>query len=295
LKKKVLITGIRGFTGQHAKREFMQYGWDVYGLGRSPSDESDPTFLHADLMDIDSLVKALDQVKPDAVLNLAGIAFVHQKIPRILYEINQLGVRNLLTAMDEQNQKPSLLLASSAYVYNNKKGGVLTEDSPLLPVNDYGISKLAMEYSARLFMDKFPIMIARPFNYTGQGQDASFLIPKIISHFREKKSIIELGNLDTHRDYSDVRSVVQAYRLLLEQPQPGETFNVSSGTTYSLQDVLDLATSINHHPIKVQVNPEFVRKNEIKILCGDNTKLKNAIPDWKQYSLKETMEWMLES
>ena len=142
-------------------------------------------------------------------------------------------------------------------------------------------------------MDKLPIVIARPFNYTGIGQDEKFLLPKIVSHFRRKAPVIELGNLDVSRDFSDVRSVVNAYLKLLESCPQGETFNVASGSIYSLLDIVQICTELTGHNIEVTVNPDFVRPNEIKKLGGDASKLTGSIGDWKKTELRETLSWML--
>jgi len=156
------------------------------------------------------------------------------------------------------------------------------------------VSKLAMEYMARLWMDKLPIVIARPFNYTGVGQTESFLLPKIVGHFRRGAEVIELGNLDVWRDFSDVRAVAQAYRRLLEVCPAGETVNVCSGKAHSLREVIAMAESVSGRSIQVQVNPAFVRASEVKTLCGDATKLRSVIGEWATPPLEDTLRWMLE-
>ena len=170
---------------------------------------------------------------------------------------------------------------------------MLDEQTPPAPANDYAVSKLAMEYMARLWCDRLPIVIARPFNYTGVGQAENFLLPKIVSHFHRKADTIELGNLDVWRDFSDVRAVVQAYRGLIEARPLGQTVNVSSGHTHSLREVIAKCTAITGHSIEVQVNPAFVRANEVKTLCGDNARLRGLVPGWQTPSLDETLGWML--
>ncbi|MFZ6649801.1 NAD-dependent epimerase/dehydratase family protein, partial [Undibacterium sp. TJN25] len=122
--------------------------------------------------------------------------------------------------------------------------GILAETEPAQPANDYGVSKLAMEHVARLWMDQLPITITRPFNYTGVGQADNFLLPKIISHYRRRAPLIELGNLDVARDFSDVRTVVQAYTRLLQHAPAGQTFNVCSGQAHTLQQVLDIVADL---------------------------------------------------
>src|SRR5690606_7670582 len=152
-----------------------------------------------------------------------------------------------------------ILLASSANGYGNQRGGKLAEDTIPAPANDYGVSKLAMEHMARPWMTLRPIVIALPFNYTGIGQAEHFLVPKIVSHFRRRAAAIVLGNLEVWRDFSDVRSVVAAYRMLVERKVMGEVFNVASGQPYSLKEILALCAEITGHQLDVRVNPAFVR------------------------------------
>ena len=164
-KPRALITGIRGFTGGYVAAELRAHGWDVWGLGSHP-DVSDPQYRCADLLDVPSLRSVVADVQPDVVVHLAAIAFVGHGDVGAFYRVNLLGSRNLLAALAQAEQKPScVLLASSANVYGNSGAGVLTESTIPNPANDYAVSKLAMEHMARLWMDRLPIVIARPFNY----------------------------------------------------------------------------------------------------------------------------------
>jgi nucleoside-diphosphate-sugar epimerase len=142
-------------------------------------------------------------------------------------------------------------------------------------------------------MDKLPLFIARPFNYTGVGQDEKFLIPKIVAHFRAKKSVIELGNLEVWREFGDVRVVTDIYRKLLDRCPNGQTLNICTGQTYSLREVVSRCENITGHSIEIQVNPEFVRANEVRVLTGDNSRLNSVIGNWQAYDLEETLTWML--
>lgn len=221
-------------------------------------------------------------------------SFVGHGVADAFYQVNLLGTRNLLEAIAESGKVPEcVLLASSANVYGNTSSGMLNEDALPMPANDYAVSKLAMEHMARLWSSKLPIVVTRPFNYTGVGQADNFLLPKIVSHFRRKAEVIELGNLDVWRDFSDVRSLVAAYRGLVEAKPTGQTVNVSSGVTHSLREVIQLCEAISGHSIRVEVNPAFVRASEVKTLCGDNSRLKSLVADWQTPPLRETLEWML--
>jgi nucleoside-diphosphate-sugar epimerase len=293
MSKRVLITGSEGFTGRYLVKELETAGYDVIGLGSHGSTA--PGYIQADLTDAAALKTALAEAQPDVVVHLAALAFVGHGNPNGFYQVNLMGTRNLLEAVAASDKTPeSVLLASSANVYGNQAGGVLNEQTPPAPANDYAVSKLAMEYMAKTWLPKLPITLVRPFNYTGVGQTENFLLPKIVSHFKRKASVIELGNLDVWRDFSDVRAVVQAYRKLIEKRPIGETFNVASGKTHSLREVLALCTGLSGHELDVQVNPAFVRANEVKTLCGNATKLRECIGEWDTPELEDTLKWMLE-
>ena len=292
-EKRVLITGIQGFTGRYMAAEMLSVGYRVFGVGSLPSDDED--YVQADLIDKLALQKAIDQIQPDVVIHLAALAFVGHGNASDFYTVNVIGSRNLLEALSLTAKKPeAILIASSANIYGNRCEGMLNEDTQPDPANDYAVSKLAMEYMIRLWADRLPIIVTRPFNYTGVGQADNFLLPKIVSHFKRKEEIIELGNLDVWRDFSDVRALVQAYRKLIEVKAFGKVVNVCSGKTHSLREVIAMCESVTGHHIQIKVNPAFVRANEIKTLCGDASLLRSLIGDWQTPALDETLRWMLE-
>ena len=151
------------------------------------------------------------------VVHLAALAFVAEQDPALFYQVNVIGTRNLLEALCNQStHSECTILASSANVYGNSELEIISESSPTRPANDYAVSKLTMEYLAKTYCDKLPITITLPFNYTGVGQSDRFLIPKIVKHFKKRAPVIELGNLDVAREFSDVRDVALIYRLLAE-------------------------------------------------------------------------------
>lgn len=298
--KKVLVTGIDGFTGRYLANELHRVGYEVHGLVRKPivGGIAGVAKIHVcDLADMAGLMAVVQKVQPSKVVHLAAIAFVAHSEVDAIYSTNVVGTRNLLEAL-VQTKMPleTVLLASSANVYGNAIGGVLNESTPTTPANDYAVSKLAMEYVAHLYAERLPIIMVRPFNYTGVGQVESFLIPKIVNHVRRRAPLIELGNLDVARDYSDVRAVVQSYQRLLQTPAAvGQTFNVCSGQVWTLTEVLDMVRKISGHSFEVCVNPAFVRQNEVRLLVGSCAKLEAAIGSMPQIPLVETLRWMLEA
>lgn len=292
IEKRVLITGINGFTGKYVAEELEKSGFSVYGTGAIASDL--PRYYQVDLLDKAGLSRVVSEVKPSFVIHLAAIAFVGHGSADSFYQVNLIGTRNLLESLSANAiGLEAVLLASSANVYGNSIEGMLAENLAPNPANDYAVSKLAMEYMAQLWQDKLPLFIVRPFNYTGIGQSEDFLLPKIVAHFHRKSSSIELGNLDVWRDFSDVRTVAHIYKRLLEVKPIGQIINVCSGETYSLREVLTMAEGISGHKMEVRVNPAFVRANEVKRLCGDASRLKSLIGKWSAPSLNDTLCWML--
>jgi GDP-6-deoxy-D-talose 4-dehydrogenase len=295
---RVLITGVDGFTGRYQAQVLCAAGYEVHGLVRDPvpGGVDGVTHLHrADLSDAARLAEVVKAIRPEMVVHLAGIAFVQHGDVAAIYQVNLTGTRHLLEALSAAAVPPrAVLLASSANVYGNAAAGVLDESTPFAPANDYAVSKVAMEYVADLYAKRLPIIIGRPFNYTGVGQSDSFLIPKIVGHIRRRLPVIELGNLDVARDFLDVRTVVEYYRRLLENPAArGGIFNVCSGVTYTLQQILDMVREISAWDFEVRINPAFVRSSEVKSLCGNPGKLIGAVGRVEQAALPDTLRWML--
>jgi len=300
IMRKVLITGVTGFTGRYMAEELTAQGYEVHGLSyRQPSGPLPAAVaaLHCcSLNDMATLTTLLAEIRPTYVVHLAAVSFVAHTDADAIYNANLLGTRHLLEAL--RAAAPALeavLLASSANVYGNATEGVLDESSPFAPANDYAVSKAAMEFLARLYQNRLPLIISRPFNYTGVGQAEQFLIPKIVAHTRRRADVIELGNLDIARDFCDVRQVARAYRRLLETPAAiGETVNICSGSAYTLQYVLEQAAAISGHRMEVRVNPAFVRTADVKNLFGSRAKLDSLIGDLSRVELRDTLRWMIE-
>jgi nucleoside-diphosphate-sugar epimerase len=290
--RRALITGANGFTGRYLFAALKAAGFRVFGTVHH-DEPTEPDCHAVDLCDREGLRAVVAEVRPEVVAHLAAISWVAHGDAEEIYRVNIVGTLNLLDALASLDARPrAVLVASSANVYGNASVEVIDEAVSPAPANDYAVSKLAMEYLVRLWMDRLPIVITRPFNYTGIGQSPNFLLPKIVSHFQARKPVIELGNTDVARDFSDVRTVVVAYRRLLELAPAGEVFNVCSGSAHALTDVLRMMADIAGYEIEVAVNPAFVRANEVKRLVGSNAKLARAIGPVPAIPLPETLRWM---
>lgn len=278
---RILVTGADGFTGLHFVRRAREVGHEIIELS-------------ADLTDRAAIKSQVELAAPQAVVHLAAISFVGHDKPSAFYDVNVIGTLNLLDALQDLAEPPGrVLLASSANVYGNCDQSPIAETQVPAPVNHYAMSKLAMEYLAKTYADKLPLFFVRPFNYTGPGQAASFVIPKLVAHFQRRAATVEVGNLHVEREYNDVRMVCEVYLKLLERAKVGETYNICTGQTHTLGHVIDLLTELTGHRIQVQVNPNFVRANEIHRLCGSPEKLIRALGALPPAELRETLHWML--
>lgn len=289
--KKVLITGIDSFTGEHLKVYLQNSGYDVYGTSLFESGEKK---YKCDITKKSDLLTVLDKVRPEFMIHLSGISFAAHDNSEEFYKVNTIGTTNILDGFIALGLNPQkIILASSATVYGNQGLEVLDESLCPKPANHYGASKYAMESLAQNYFDKLNIIITRPFNYTGVGQAEHFLIPKIVKHFREKKETIELGNLHVSREFNDIGFVCEVYKRLMECDKRSDTLNICSGRGVKLLDVIDMMSEIAGYEIKVEVNPAFVRHDEIKTLSGSPKKLFELIGEVKQIEFKETLKSML--
>lgn len=282
----MLVTGLSGFTGRYLRERLEADGLTVL----EPSRVGGAPF---DLTRKDTLRRAVEHLQPDYVIHLAAISFVAHDDPTAFYAVNTVGTCNLLEALGETGARVrKVIVASSANVYGVTCADPIDEATPPAPVNHYACSKLAMEHMARTWFDRLPIVITRPFNYSGAGQSRQFVVPKIVSHFATGRAEIELGNLDVVRDFSDVRMVSDAYRRLLDAPLVSQVVNICSGQGRSLQWIIDQTSRIAGRSIRVRVNPAFVRASDVPRLVGSNARLRAAIGEPTHTDFAETLASM---
>lgn len=277
---KVLVSGLDGFTGQHLHKDLLGLGYDVIGL-------------NSNLTDREQILDEIYKVSPDYVIHLAALSFAGETEVRELYDVNVQGTINLLDALKTlKSSAKKIILASSATIYGNKYADEVSEGEQPLPTNHYGCSKLAMECMAHNYFDELPIVITRPFNYTGIGHDHKFVIPKIVMAYASGEKSIELGNLDVYREFNDVRDVTKVYCELLKNAPAKSILNICSGRSICLGDVIGMLDKISDHKMQVNINEDFIRLNEIKNLCGNNSMLKNVYKNSFEYYLEDTLSWM---
>ena len=288
----ILIIGIDSFTGKYLKSYLEKYDFKVYGT--SITTTKDDNIFQCDITKKDEIKKVLDKIRPEYIVNLAAISFVGSENKELFYKVNVIAVENILESILEiEDYHPKkTILVSSATVYGNQESNVLDETMTPNPVNHYGISKLAMEQIAKTFFCKLDIVITRPFNYTGIGQAENFLIPKIVSHYKNKQEFIELGNIDVFREFNDIEFVCEVYKKLLELDVKSEIVNIASNRTIALKDVIEDMNKIADYEIEIRVNPAFVRENEIVRLSGSPEKLFGLVGEITQKDFIDTLKDM---
>lgn len=293
---KVFVTGINGFAGQHLVRELEYRGHDVSGIDIASTSEK---VKKADILFPAQIEQALSLVNPDYIIHLAAIASVDHSNASHIYNINFHGTINLLSACAGLDKKPGFLFVSSSQVYGNVAADKLPIDESfqLEPVNHYGASKAAAEMAVRAFGAEYgiPWVIVRPFNHTGPGQSDRFVVPKIVNAFRRRDNSIELGNIHTVRDFTDVRDIARAYADIIENFQHGELYNICSGRGLSVSEIFDMLINITGHGMKIVKKESLVRGNEIQSVTGNAGKLA-GVSAWKpRIVIEQTLRDMLET
>ena len=277
---KVLISGINGFTGIHLSKHLKSLGYETFGID-------------CNVLDKTKVKERIRNINPDYLIHLAANSFVDEENINSIYEVNTMGTLNILDALEslEMNLK-KVILSSSALVYGDTSNNINSEEDAPLPINHYGCSKLCMENIAQYYFNKFPIIITRPYNYTGVGHHEKFIIPKIVKAHLTDQKYIELGNTEIYREFNDVRDVVVMYRLLMENDSSSIKVNLCSGKSHSIKEILSLMTKISQKEIIVKFNPIYARTNEIDKLSGSVIKLNKIIKHQPKYNIKDTLEWM---
>ena len=268
---KVLVTGCSGFAGRHAIAALRQAGHEVVGGDVAcPPGFSIPCQT-LDVRNLDSIVRALDETRPDAILHLGGIAFVPLgwTEPQLVFSVNTVGTLNLLDAVRRQAPATRVLVVTSAEVYGSHPAPApLTEDAPYRPDNIYGVAKAAADQSALLYAahHQLDVMVARPSNHIGPGQSRDFVSSAFASQLaaiaRGADPVMRVGNLDQRRDFTDVRDVARAYALLLDNGKTGAAYNIASGNMTPVRDILDTLCGIAGVRPRIDVDPALFRPTD---------------------------------
>ena len=293
---RALITGISGFVGRHLREELLREGWQVYGFDIRPAGGN--VFI-GDLSDRAALTRAVADCQPDAVFHLAGI--IKSADSEAYYKSNLFGMLNLLDAVMQMEKRPKVVLASSSAVYGlTKSARPITERSPLRPVTEYAVSKVAQETAALRYHYAFglDVVIVRMFNLLGPGQSpdlacSAFARQIALAEISEQSEIVT-GNLDAKRDFVDVRDAARAFVLLAEKGEAGRTYNVCSGNAVAIQQCLSEMMSKSNRQLSARVDPARVQKNDVPVQVGSYQKL-HKVTGWSpKISLKQSLSDLLD-
>ena len=272
---KALITGINGFVGPHLKAELEKNNYEVFGSDIHKRSEDAKNIFICDITNYAEVLKVINQVKPDCIFHLAGFSSVAKSFqqPELCHKINVEGTRNLLKAIVEAELRSKVLIVSSAQVYGRPKYLPIDEKHPIDQSSPYAKSRIDQENLCKEF--DLPIIIARSFNHTGPGQPDTFAIPSFKKQVKETPDggVIKAGNIEVVRDFSDVRDVVRAYRVLIEKGKEGEIYNVGSGKGLSIKEVIETFMNREKKNLKIEIDPNRTRDQEIPALICDNSKI----------------------
>lgn len=276
---KALITGSSGFVGGYLRYELESHGYETVGLDIRPGEGT----VQTDLLDAEQTFDIIRAQMPDVIFHLAGQADVglSWKKPQLTMLLNVNAAVNIMDAVRVLCPTCRIVLVGSSDQYGNlgTLGASVSEKTEMKPSTPYAVSKRAQEEMARLYARSYSldICMTRSFNHGGAGQRTGFIIPDFASQIarmeRGEQDFMSVGNLSSKRDYTHVKDVVRAYRLIAEKGVSGEVYNVGSGRAYSGQEVLDMMLSLSAVPVEIRADPSRMRPSDTPVICCDHSKL----------------------
>ena len=295
---KILVTGARGFVGGHLVKELCDNGHEVTAvLNNDETQLKGILSIAANLSDPCQVENKIDFKKVDAVIHLAGLAAVGPSYddPLKYIDVNAGIEVNLYEACIKQNVSPRFLIISSGSLYDPMAPMPISEESAVIPSSPYAVSKITQESLADYYGNRgFDYTIARPFNHIGPGQNLGFIVPdltkQIIDGERGRTTEISVGNLDAKRDYTDVRDIARAYRLLIEHDAKGQTYNICSGNSVSGNEILEMLLAKSAVELTVKLDQSRMRPSDIPEIVGDHSKLTKDTGWEPEYNINQTIE-----
>ena len=302
--KTVLIFGVGGFVGRYLAQEFKRNGYSVFGSDLAEQvDESIVTrYFQADLLDSTRIENQIAELSPDFIVNLAAISSVgvSWSIPQKTMEINVIGALNILEATRKFAAAAKVLFVGSSEEYEASDQAI-DEQMPLNANNPYGISKITQERFAGIYRDRYGMKIycVRSFNHTGIGQSETFVLPSFCKQTARidqsgTSGVIQVGNLSVERDFSDVRDIVRAYRMILESEDCSKIYNVGSGKAYQLSKLLDYITSLSGQRITIEIDPARYRPTDTPTSRCDYRLIKEQLGWEPEYDIFATLKEMVQ-
>ena len=297
---KVLVTGATGFVGRWLVRELEVAGHEAVGT---------PSSSKLDITDRSAVAALVAAVRPDAVAHLAGVSYGPgaRREPGRAFAVNEGGTRSVMEAVTTATGPIPVLVVSSSEVYGNPRPQdlPLRESAPLLTDQPYGLSKLAQERVALEIgaANCIPLVLVRAFNHTGPGQRPEFVVPalaaRIVAAGESGNGTIRAGNVDVRRDFSDVRDVVRAYRLLLEAlgssrlPGGAPIYNVASGRAVTIRELIRMLATMTGIDVQIDVDASLVRPEDPPVIRGDASRIAGDVGWHPSISLDATLRDVL--
>lgn len=305
---KVLVTGAGGFAGYYTIKELEQSGHDVIAMDMSFKSGMLPDSIkkaEGSILDKKFIYDSIAEHMPDSCIHLAGIAFVPvgTDSPGLVYEVNISGTINILNAFKDIRPDGRVLTVSSANVYEATpyNGVPLKEDSPLAAISPYGLSKIAADRATEAWYHKYGLetISVRPGNHTGPYQSPAFVVPdfaKQLINIKKGKHppLMRVGNLQSRRSFSDVRDIVHAYRLLLENGNAGEQYNVTTNNLVSIQSILDQLMEETGVRTELQIDTKKFRPTDSAPLM-DTSKIERDVNWHPKIELSTTLKDIIAS
>ena len=300
MSEKIIVTGVNGFVGEHVVDTFKEDGFEVVGIGsdNNPNEKVAhklDTYVSCNLLDVDS-VNNIDLNNARAIIHLAGLSAVSQSFDQAQRYISDNAVMtyNLLDHAKTSNMQGRAIVVSSGALYDPNQPLPISEESATSPTSPYAIGKLASEHVVDYFRNRgLDAVIARPFNHIGPGQKEGFILPDIYAQLSSVGSggEIQVGNLNTRRDYTDVRDIVAGYKALaLADSLDHRLYNICSGKSLSGKDILALVERIgNYTDIKVSIDPSKIRPSDIMDIYGDSSRIRKELGWQPQYDIEQTI------
>lgn len=309
-KRRVFVTGATGFAGRHLLEALGPSENSVYGTTYpQPPRPGEDNLQPLDLRSERDVFEAVKCVRPDWIFHLAAVSNVRQswEKKKETMETNIMGTFFLFEAMKKFAPAARLLLISSSDIYgvppaaNGRAAGPLSEDAPFHLVSPYALSKFGGELMAGFYRrsEDLDVVIARPFPHTGPGQSPDFVCSdwarQIVRIERgSQEPVLRVGNTDVERDFTDVRDSVRAYILLLENGESGEVYNVCSGRSTALREILGVFLSSATKDVRIEQDPERLRKVDIPRLLGDSRRIRERTGWEPRIPLERTLADLLD-
>jgi GDP-4-dehydro-6-deoxy-D-mannose reductase len=277
---RALVTGSEGFVGPYLVKELLGKGHSVIATYKEkPGNIYNARYVQMDILDEKQVMSVFEKEDPHMVFHLAGISDVKFSIdnPEITLKVNVEGTKNIITAAEEMERSPSVLLIGSAEEYGVPQYVPVDEEHPLDPLTPYATSKVLAEKLGRESAKRgFRVIISRSFNHIGPGQTENFVtaaFAKQIAQIEKSgKKELFVGNLESKRDFTDVRDIVRGYVLALEKCETGEAYNLCSGKAYVISEILDKLLALSKVKIEVKQDPKRMRKSDVPEFVGDYRK-----------------------